>query len=684
MEIIAINSLQKEQIKSLFSQAFVANISILATGVLVLVAFIYEKEIKYLEWFSLVLIASITARLYIAYSFKKNTSRILYSRYVNNYVIASLFIGISWGYLTLTYYDLQNNELRIFLTIVNLALVTAAVGSLAVWIRAYIAFSLPQMIALMAVFILNNNFYVAVAMVVFTLFMFKVAINFNVKLKESYVLIHENSELIENMDVEIQNRKLAQESLEQSQEVLEELVKERTGELLEINIDLEKQIDKRKKVEQDLEVLAYYDSLTNLPNRSLLIERIKQAVSYAKRKQSLFSVLFVDLDRFKAINDSLGHDIGDKLLSQVALRLQQLLRDSDTIARNGGDEFVILIEEINDIREVFVVAEKIIKSINNNFEIVGHNVHIGASIGISIYPLDGTDALELLKKSDTAMYCAKEEGANHFEFYSNEMSNQIKDRLELENSLRTAIKNEEFYLVYQPQINVKNKEVSGLEALIRWQSPKLGLVPPFKFIPVLEETGLIYPVGEWVIAQVIEFIKSGKAKNAKVSINLSALQCTINLYAEKIIERITKAGIDPKMIEFEITESLLINDIKKTEKFLTGISEFGCSIALDDFGTGYTSFGYLAKLPIDIIKIDRSMITGIDQNKNLQDIVRAIVTMSQSLGIENVFEGVETEEELEMVKSLNGSIIQGYLFSKPLEVSSLGQWFEKSDFSSSI
>ena len=618
----------------------------------------------------------VSVRLFLVWSFKKSET-ITYSRFINYYVAASFVLGLSWGLLSLFYFDLQNYELRLFLTIVNLGLITAAVGSLAVWMSAYLAFSLPQIAALMLVFILNNSIYVAISLVVFTIFMIIVAKNFNLKFNQSYFLIQENDNLFEKMNKEIKCRKEVQQKLEQSQEVLEDLVKERTGKLLETNVDLEKQIDKRKKVEQDLEKLAYYDSLTDLPNRSLLIERIKQAISIARRNQSLFSILFIDLDRFKAINDSLGHAIGDILLSQVAARLQKVLRESDTVARNGGDEFVILIENLNDVREIFIVAEKIIESISDNFKIEGHNVHIGASIGISIYPLDSDDALELLKMSDTAMYCAKNEGSNQFEFYSGEMSNQIKNRLELESAIRAAIENEEFYLVYQPQVNISTQKTTGLEALIRWNSPAMGMVSPVKFIPILEETGLIYTVGEWIILQVIKFIKSGKSHNTKVSINLSALQCNTPRFSEKIKLLIEQAGIDPSVIEFEITESLLINDFKKTEKFLTDISELGCTIALDDFGTGYTSFSYLAKLPIDIIKIDRSMITGIDQNKNLQDIVRAIVTMSQSLGIENIFEGVETENELEMVRQLNGKIIQGYLFSRPLEVSKIDSWFER-------
>lgn len=674
-----ISLLKKDQIRFLYDQAYTANIALLAVGMLVLGAFVFEGERRFIGWFFLLFVLVAAVRLFLAKSFFSSATTDI-EKCASHYVAASFFMGLLWGLLSLVYYDLQNNELRIFLTIVNLGLITAGIGSLAVWMKAYLAYSLPQLIALMLVYIFNDSIYVAISVLLFAGFMIKVALNSNINFKQGRLLIEENTRYIENMDVEIESRKRAQLELEQYQHELEAVVKERTRELLDINGDLKEQIEKRRKVEEDLEYLAYYDVLTDLPNRSLLIERIKQAINKAKRQGSLFAVLFLDLDRFKAINDSLGHDVGDQLIKEVAARLKLLLRETDTIARNGGDEFVILIENLKDVREAFTVAEKAIHCISEHFLIAGHDVHIGASIGISIYPLDADNEMDLIKMSDTAMYCAKERGSNHFEFYSNEMSHQIRDRLELENALRSAIKNDEFFMVYQPQVNTHSAQTTGLEALLRWHSPDLGLVSPSRFIPVLEETGMIYPVGEWVILQVIDFIKSGKARQAKVSINLSALQCSVKKYSEKIKHHIETSAIDAQQIEFEVTESVLINDFRKTEMFLTEINKLGCTIALDDFGTGYTSFSYLAKLPIDVIKIDRSLLAGIDKNKTLQDIVLAIVTMCQSLGIENVFEGVETEAELNIVRRLNGKIIQGYFYSKPLNEQEIEKWFQEDKY----
>ncbi len=664
----------KDQISSLFAESNRANFAQLGASFLVLACFSFLSESGYILWFVFIQICLTLFRFTLTQRFKKDNER-NYNNYVNVYAFIMLLLGLNWAILNLVYYDVRLEELRTFLSFVSLGLITAAIGSLAFWMPAYYGFSIPIIFSLIVVFVLNGDYFVSIALIPFGWYLLTVAKQTNIKFKHSRILILDNIELIDRMDEEIRSSKRSKDKLENYKKELEDQVEERTSELVEINRDLQEQIEQRSKVEKDLEHLAYYDVLTGLANRSLLIERLKQAVSVAKRNDSLFAVLFVDLDRFKTINDSLGHALGDKLLMEVAYRLRNILRESDTIARNGGDEFVIVAENLNDVRESFIVSEKIISAMSEIFKIDGHDIHIGASIGVSIYPIDATDALELLKMSDTAMYCAKENGSNRFEFYSSHMSSQIKDRLELENALRTALLNKEFFLVYQPQVDISSGQTVGLEALLRWRNPELGFVSPIKFIPVLEETGLIYEVGEWVIEEVCEFIRTGGAYNAKVSINLSALQCGNHRFSETINQYLTRTNIKASQLEFEITESLLINDFKKTEKFLKAIHELGCTIALDDFGTGYTSFSYLSKLPIDIIKIDRSLVSDIHQQKNLQDIVYAIVTMCQSLKVENIFEGVETKEELDQIDSLGGRVIQGYFFSKPLEKEQLATWF---------
>jgi len=638
-----------------------------------LFAFIFYGQSSGISWFFTCLLILIITRILITKSYRSN-HKDNYKKFITNYVIASLLLGMTLGLLSLFYYDLSINELRLFLTIVNLSLIVAAIGTLSAWMPAYIGFSVPQLISVFLVYILNENYFVTVSVIVFSWFMIKIALNFNQRFKQSLLLIDENLSLVDKMNQEIEMRKSVQQQLESNQVELEHLVQKKSSELKESHFSLKDEIDKRTIVEEKLEYIAYYDELTGLPNRRLLIENLKNSLARAKRNKSLLGVLFIDLDRFKNINESHGHHIGDKLIQSVAERLRLILRDSDTIARNSGDEFVVFMENMMDVNEAFIVSKKIISEINKQFMLDEHEVHISASIGISLFPLDGDDALELLKLSDTAMHASKNEGRNNFQFYSNSMSVQVKNRLNIENALRMALSNNEFYVVYQPQVNILTQQTSGFEALLRWDNPELGLVSPIEFIPVLEETGLIYDVGEWVILEVMKFIKSGLPNDTKISINLSALQCGVSDYSKHIKNLINAANVDPALIEFEITETLLINDFRQTEMFLTDIHDLGCTIALDDFGIGYTSFTYITKLPIDIIKIDRSLITGIENNKNLQDVVRAIVTMSNSLGIENVFEGVETSEELAMVDSLHGKIIQGYLFSKPLKQADVALW----------
>lgn len=672
-EINPINNLEKNQIRSLFSQAYTANIAIFVGGCLIVIAFILANENDNIVWFLSVLTISLGGRIFIALRANKGVGEDL-TKYANYYIILTFILGLNFSFLYFISFNSNNHELRALLTVVSFGLITGAIASLAVWLRAYFAFIIPQSISLFTYYYINEGIIAALAIIVFIVFIVRIAINFNSNFKDGRALVSENIKLISAMEQEITTRKKAQQELENNKFELEDKINDRTLALEASNQSLNQQIDKIQTIEKELEFLAYYDSLTGLPNKNLFIDDVKRAITQAKRTESLLGVLFIDLDRFKNINDSYGHHIGDELLKSVAVRLREVLRDSDIISRNGGDEFSVLIENMKDAREPFVVANKIVKCLNERFIIKHHNVHIGASVGISMFPLDGKGALELIEMADTAMYESKKLGRNNFQFYSSAMSNQIADRLKLENALRYALSNNEFYIVYQPQIDIIKNKTIGLEALLRWNSPIFGIIPPSEFITILEDTGLIYSVGEWVILEVINFIKSGHSHNTKVSINLSVLQCGVSNYSRKIKTFFDDSGIDPSLVEFEVTETLLINDFNQTEMFLSDISNLGCTVALDDFGTGYTSFSYLTKLPIDIIKIDKSLVSEVNLKDELQNIILAIVTMSKSLGIDNVFEGVETQEELEIIKKVGGTIIQGYLFSKPIESADVSPW----------
>lgn len=597
--------------------------------------------------------------------------------FLTSQLVLIFIIGMAWGWFALMVSAHEDVAIRNMVFLINFGMIAGSIATLSVWLPAYIAYVLPQAVCIFAVFTIQGDrisSYMAAAFFIFIAIMISTSLKVNRGHKRELILNLKNKELIDDLNVEVMHRTRTQMLLEDSKRHLEDKVKERTVELEIINDNLTNEISEKRKAEESLEYIAYHDELTDLPNRNLLIDRISNSIETAHRSKQKLGILFLDLDRFKAINDSLGHNIGDKLIQEVSKRLLHTLRKEDTISRNGGDEFVVVIKHMHNSDEAILIAQKLIESLTSIFEIDSHKIHIGASIGISVYPNDGESAVELVRNADTAMFSAKKNGGNRLQFYDESMSNRLRERLILENELHTALDRNEFYMVYQPQINCVSGETVGFEALLRWKNKKLGTVKPEQFVPLLEETGLIYIVGKWVIKEVINFLRTGLTGHASIAVNLSALQCADAYLADYINNEIKKSGINPSCIEFEITESLLINDFEKTETFLNELHKSGCSIALDDFGTGYTSMSYLTRLPIDSIKVDQCFIRDIDSNITLENIVRAIVNMSASLGLKNVFEGVETEAELEVIKKLNGAIVQGYLYSKPLDAHGVHNW----------
>ena len=615
------------------------------------------------------------ARIIVSQYYLSNNDKLVL--YLNVYIILTLGIGICWGLFA--YMQLYSDDvtLRNLVFLINFGLIAASIATLSSWTRAYLAYMLPQSIAIFYVFLTidsDHTVYMVIAYLIFTSIMILTSIEVNRSQKKEIQLKLNNRKLINDLNSEISTRETIQRELEINKRELEEKVEERTKKLVDINSDLERVIDKKELAEQSLHYLAYHDELTGLPNRNTLVDRIGQSIKKSSRESQKIAILFLDLDRFKKVNDSLGHTIGDKLLQEVAARLYSTLRNNDTISRNGGDEFVVVMEELDDTNEAIHVAKKIINCLTEPFKIQSHRIHLGTSVGISIYPTDGDSPLVLLRNADTAMYRAKKAGGNQLQFYDESMSQQLRDRLILEQELHDAIDDDEFYLEYQPQISCITGVTTGFESLLRWKNKNYGDISPDVFIPLLEETGLIYATGEWVVSQVIEFIRCNHITDVTFSINLSALQCNDISLVHFVRNKINESGIDPSQIEFEITESLLIKDFDKTKLLLDEMHSIGCTIALDDFGTGYTSMNYLARLPIDIIKIDKTLVHNIDVNNNLRSIVKAIVTMSDGLGIRNIFEGVETMAELATIKKMGGIIIQGYLFSKPLNADEALDW----------
>lgn len=670
------NVLLRKQVEPLFKATTSGGLGNIFSACLIFLFLNDSPQHNYALILSTAIIVVSLIRIFVSKHYlHKKTSKP--NMHIHAHVFLTCLIGIFWGTYAFIQLNFNDESLRSLVFLVNFGLIAASIATLAHWMLAYLAYMVPQSLAIFYVFLkldVEYNLEIATAFVIFTAIMVATSIRFNKRYKKELELRLKNKLLINDLHDEVVHREQVQIELEKSKHELEVKVEERTKDLVDINNSLEKVIEKKELAEQSLQYMAYHDELTGLPNRNLLVDRIGQSIKSSSREKQQMAILFLDLDRFKNINDSLGHTVGDRLLREVSSRLYETLRDQDTISRNGGDEFVVVLERLKNTDEAINVAKKIIECLTATFDIQSHKIHLGASVGISIYPTDGDSPLILLRNADTAMYRAKQAGGNQLHFYDQSMSNQLRDRLELESELHSALENNEFHLVYQPQVSCRTGELTGFESLLRWNNKKHGEIIPARFIPLLEETGLIYSIGEWVVTQVIDFIRIHGNQNIRFSVNLSALQCSDFRFITLVRDEINKSGIDPTLLEFEITESLLINDFDKTKSFLDEIHSIGCVIALDDFGTGYTSMNYLARLPVDVIKIDKSLVRDIDTSNGLRSIVSAIVTMSRGLGISNVFEGVETAEELAAIKEMNGDIIQGYLFSKPLTDTDAIRW----------
>jgi diguanylate cyclase (GGDEF)-like protein/PAS domain S-box-containing protein len=428
-------------------------------------------------------------------------------------------------------------------------------------------------------------------------------------------------------------------------------------------------ISKRKAGEARIEYLANYDELTGLPNRNLLADRIVQSIARAGRSVQRLALLFLDLDRFKLINDGYGHPFGDRLLTDVGRRLKQAVRTSDTVARLGGDEFLVLVTDLARTDDASNHARRLIAALAEPFDIEGHRIHVTASIGISIYPDDGDSSETLLKNADTAMYRAKEHGRDAYQFYTQEMSQRAREKLELDNALWRALEQGEFELHYQPKVRLTDGAISGVEALIRWGNPERGMVEPAQFIPFAEESGLVVPIGEWVLREACAQLKrwhvAGHAE-LTVAVNLSARQFRQQDLPALVHDVLAESGLDPARLELEVTESALMHDSDVVVRELRQLSELGVTIALDDFGTGYSSLSYLKRFPIDSVKIDRAFLCDVTHRADAAALTQAIIAMARSLGMQTIAEGVETEGQLRFLRTHGCDAMQGYLFSAPL------------------
>ncbi len=436
-------------------------------------------------------------------------------------------------------------------------------------------------------------------------------------------------------------------------------------------------ITARKSAERQVEFLAYRDVLTGLPNRLLLQDRFSQAVAHAERTQRRLALLFLDLDNFKTINDSLGHAVGDALLKEIALRLSECVRETDTISRQGGDEFLIVLSDLSGSEAIVPVLLKIRERLQAPFLIDGHELATSASIGVALYPDDGRDFETLHQKADTAMYRAKDAGRNHYRFFDEQMNVEAVEHLRIKNGLRRALDRGEFELHYQPQIALHSGRVVGVEALLRWRHPEDGLIPPARFIPLAEDGGLIVPIGEWVLQEACRQAMAWRAQDLPplvMAVNLSAVQFRRGELQTAIARVLQRTGFEPRLLELELTESIMIHDAEAVLAAVRQLKQLGVKFSIDDFGTGYSSLSYLKRFDVDKLKIDQGFVRDLARNPDDAAIVRAIIQMAAGLGLQTIAEGVEDVEALTMLRQYGCHEAQGFYFARPMEANSLADY----------
>ncbi len=484
----------------------------------------------------------------------------------------------------------------------------------------------------------------------------------------------ELGDLIANFNAMLDEIQARDDALEDHKNMLEERVLQRTRELKITNMELESSKEKAESVARRMEYHAHHDALTGLPNRTLLNDRISTELAHARRQQTVMALLFLDLDRFKLINDSLGHATGDQLLRVISRRIRDCVRDEDTVARLGGDEFMVLLPRISGASDAGRIGRKITDCLVEPVSCNGHELHITTSIGISIYPHDGRDVETLVKNADISMYRAKELGRNKVVYYTAEMNAGSRKQLALETNLRKAVENNELQLFYQPKVDINRNRIVGVEALLRWEHPGMGYISPLEFIPIAEDCGLIAPIGEWALHTAFAELANWRAAghdDITMAVNLSSAQLA-RPGLENIVEAaLAAAGIDPCMAELEITENVAMQNIDSAIATLTILKQMGMAIAMDDFGTGYSSLSYLRRLPVDIVKIDQSFVNGIPESKEDALIAQAIIAMARSLNLSLVVEGVENARQLRFFRQQGCEIVQGYLFSKPVNAAEM-------------
>lgn len=679
-----IESLSAQQ---LFKGALFANMTAAAGSTVVAAFYFLEAGVQLTTWLALIYLTA-CARILVSKNYfldqKDNFKKHPVNHWLNTYTLLSFASGLAWG--ALIFFIPTTDTLSVTaLYIIFIAAMAGAIITLPVVLATYYAFTAPIFLACFSLaFFIDSRLtlFISISSVLFYLFIAASGRILNQRHKQTFRLDIENEQLIDKLHAEIIKKELAEKKLIMNQEVLKETVEMRTEELNNINKVLVNEINERRRIESNFEHMAHHDALTNLPNRLLLDARLKHAIKRANRSNLHVAVIFIDLDNFKTINDNLGHDIGDELLIAVSHRLSKCVRDEDTVARLGGDEFIIIIEQVNDIGDLDALLKKIMSVSTETITINNHELNTSASIGVSIYPNDGKTSEQLMRSADAAMYHVKKNGRNKYHFYTRELSSTAFDRAVLETDLKHAIEAEQIHVHYQPQVSLKTKAITGVEALVRWKHPDLGTLPPKQFLFIAEQTDLINKIGETVLTIACKQIVTWKQQGLPietVAVNIAGNQIHNSDLVATIKNILQQTNCKAEWLELDIGESLIIRKSDELIATMQQLRDLGVSIAIDNFGTGSSSLSDLKQLPINKLKIDQSFITNINHDKDDATLVQTIINMGKSLQLKLIAEGLEFLSHETFLTEHGCEYAQGFYYSKPVTADKINKMFVDSD-----
>ncbi|GMR00993.1 MAG: hypothetical protein BMS9Abin19_0339 [Gammaproteobacteria bacterium] len=673
--------------QELFKTALPANMSVIV-GASIVGAFFYQEAGKLLAiWIIIMLVIAslrILASKYYFIDQKQNFKWFSQKKWRTIYILSSLAAGLSWALLIV----FINNVNPIMISMLYIILAAVMAGSLTVLtvvLPAFYAYVTPVFLAIFTfsmIIATKQTLYLSVASILYYAFIISAGILINKRFMQNFSLLIENDELISKLHDEIIQKELAQHKLIDNQQQLEETVELRTSELSDINETLVGEINERRRVESNLKHVAHHDALTNLPNRLLLDARLNHAIERAKREDQQVAVMFIDLDHFKTINDSLGHDVGDQLLIAISKRLLHCVREDDTVARLGGDEFIIIIEQVHDIGDLDALLKKIMRVTSQTISIQDHDLSTSASIGISIYPDDGKNAEQLMRNADAAMYHVKENGRQQYHFYTRDLTATAYDRVILEADLKRAVTDAQLLVYYQPQVSLKTRKIVSVEALVRWKHPDLGILPPNQFLYIAEKTNLINDIGEAVLTTACQQIVKWKQQGLPietVAVNVAGNQIHNSDLVGKVKAILRQTSCKTEWLELEITEDFIINKTNQAISTLQELRDLGISLAIDDFGTGYSSLSHLKQLPVNKLKIDRSFVSDISNDMEDAALVQAIIAMGKSLNLKLIAEGVENGSHEIFLQAHGCEYAQGFYYSKPVTADEIEKMFIDKD-----